>query len=73
MNFSRPPDEVVATKCLPGRGAKSCAYLMHDGQGWACGKESERLVAQVRERLAIGVMTARGDNCSGPPNYEAKR
>lgn len=67
------PDHVVATKCLPGYGAKTCAYLMHDGESWACGKQDDSLVAQVRERLAIGVMTARSDNCSGPPNYEAPR
>jgi hypothetical protein len=64
----RPTNEHIDTVCRPGCGASSCAFLMFGG-GFECAKGGE-FELFIRRRLADETMTAQGDNCSGPPDFQ---
>ncbi len=69
------PEAHVAAVCKPGTPA-CCAYLAM-GRGaprrfCAKGAGEQDLRAAIEARLAEGTMGARGDNCSGPPEYTPK-
>lgn len=54
--------------CRPGKQDETCAFLgMADGK-WLCTKGTD-MEPIIMERLEAGSMTAKGDNCSGPPNF----
>ena len=55
--------------CRLGDGEATCAFLMFGG-GWLCAKAVPGIAATVRGRLAAGTMVAKGDNCSGPPEFK---
>jgi len=38
--------------------------------GPECAKADQALAAVIAERLANGAMCAKGDNCSGPPEFQ---
>lgn len=66
------PDHVVKV-CRPGSGPGCCAYLASvEPPIYFCAKVMPDLVRAIRERMADGTMGARGDNCSGPPDYKPK-
>lgn len=74
---SRPlPDGHLEAVCRIGQGEKCCAYLamggpVEDLPGWTCAKDMPTIRAAIALRLAAGTMTAKGDNCSGPPDFES--
>jgi hypothetical protein len=61
------PAGQVDTVCLLGHGALCCSFLTYD-KGWACGKGTpwEDL---LRKRHEADLMVAKGNNCSGPPDF----
>ena len=61
-------EEHVKEICKMGRGPKTCAFLIMSGKGFECGKGSG-VEPCIRMRIAEGIMTAKGNNCSGPPNF----
>lgn len=64
------PDGYETSVCALGAGEATCAFLTFGGDlpEWRCAKSSE-IEPLIRARLAEGTMAARGDNCSGPPDY----
>lgn len=66
------PDHFVDTLCKPGNRVLTCAYLTMGGDGWFCGKADQSLIVTIKKRLAdtgASRMGARGNNCSGPPDF----
>ena len=57
----------VTDVCKLGQGPKTCAFL-GISEGPTCLKDSE-LEDLIRTRLENGSMAAKGDNCSGPPDF----
>lgn len=57
--------------CLLGHGADCCAFLAAGGGslGWKCAKDIPSVRDAILARRAAGMMTAQGDNCSGPPDF----
>lgn len=53
--------EQAKQKCKLGQGEKCCAYLCF-GNGFECLKGTE-LELEIRFRLAMGTMVAKGDYC----------
>lgn len=62
------PDGHIENVCRIGQGDKCCAYLSA-GVSWACAKEIPGVRAAIEERLELGTMGSKGDNCSGPPAF----
>jgi hypothetical protein len=56
--------DFVKQTCKIGQGAVCCRYLGADGGGFDCLKLTS-LRAYLDERVALGTITARGDNCEG--------
>lgn len=55
--------------CKLGQGSAACAFLTIDGsEGLKCAKQGD-FEGIIRERLSKGSMSAKGDNCSGPPDF----
>ena len=72
--FSPKPDPVAVTEeqkerlCMTGEttgSSKTCRYLVMSA-GYCCAKGSS-LQATIDAR--VQTMRAKGDNCSGPPNF----
>jgi hypothetical protein len=61
-------DEFARDVCRVGQGEKCCAFLTFDGT-WMCAKADLGLELTIMSRLERGAMTAKGDNCSGPPDF----
>lgn len=62
------PKEKVDTLCLPGMGELTCSFLALGPNGLMCAKGTiieNRIVFRRNE----GSMRAKGDNCSGPPDF----
>jgi hypothetical protein len=59
----------VCKKGLAHPGSKGCSFLALGNDGLVCLKGSH-LEAGVRRRRKEGLMTSKGDNCSGPPKFE---
>lgn len=68
--MSTPVDNTRAeTLCKFGKGAETCSFLsMTVVVGFTCEKGSG-IEDIIRSRRAEGTMKAKGDNCSGPPNF----
>lgn len=60
----------VDAVCLFGQGARCCAYLAM-GEGFRCLKDDSGLAQIIKARIERGESRARGDNCSGPPEFES--
>lgn len=56
------------TICRVGKGAATCSFLLFGGNEFECAKGST-FEPPIRERLREGSMNARGDNCSGSPDF----
>ena len=54
--------------CRIGRGVVTCAFLYIDRNGFQCLKGTD-VEYEVRRRLRAGIMIAKGNNCSGPPDF----
>ena len=50
--------------CKLGHGEACCAFLVIGGEGFVCSKGTE-VEATIRQRLEMGLMGAKGDNCEG--------
>lgn len=61
-------DGQIKGLCKIGSGPATCAYLMYGPNGFQCSKGTDMQRA-IEERLTAGQMTAKGDNCSGPPTF----
>jgi hypothetical protein len=57
----------VKDMCGLATGEKTCAFLTV-GREWECAKGTGT-EWPIRVRLEAGSMNAKGDNCSGPPDY----
>lgn len=76
VNTNQPhplPNEGHAKKvCKSGQSAATCAFLSAGGGSgevsFKCAKDS-MIEVNIRQRLAEGTMGAKGDNCSGPPDF----
>jgi hypothetical protein len=64
------PDGHERAICRLGDGEATCAFLTFGGD-WLCAKAMADVAATIRSRLAAGSMVAKGDNCSGPPAFDA--
>lgn len=60
--------EHLADVCKLGKGAATCSFLTMGGGGFECAKGTA-FEAAIRQRWAAGTMGAKGDNCSGPPDF----
>ena len=58
--------EHLLSVCRLGQGAACCRYIIVSGSGIECAKGSP-LQAGLDARTK---MTAKGDNCSGPPDFK---
>lgn len=63
-----PIPEHVRPLCKMGEGAECCAFLTFGGGGFCCAKGSS-FEFLIWQRQAQGTMTAKGDNCDGPPDF----
>lgn len=63
------PDGHVEAVCRIGKGELCCSFLVASAT-MACGKEMPDIAAAIAQRRFLGTMTAMGDNCSGPPDFE---
>jgi hypothetical protein len=61
-------EERVTNICKRGQGAATCAFLCVM-PSFACAKYSN-IEDIIRQRLQEGSMSARSDNCSGPPAFK---
>lgn len=56
--------------CKLGSGEATCSFLSFaPGDGFSCSKKTG-LEEIIRQKRASGQMKAKGDNCSGPPNFD---
>ncbi len=63
-----PSEEHLQNVCKLGQGEVVCAFLTSGPGGFTCTKGTS-MEDTIRQRLASGSMNAKGDNCSGPPNF----
>lgn len=60
--------------CKKGMGGNCCSYLaMTVPNTWACAKELPDIYPIIDRRRAEGTMVAKGNNCSGPPDFKVRR
>lgn len=62
------PNGHETTICLIGKKQETCKFLSIDGKGYQCLKNSS-LEKIIIERASS--MRAKGDNCSGPPDFKS--
>jgi len=64
------PPNYEDTVCKPGKGEKACSFLGMLGgkREFSCLKNSYS-DKEIRRRRDEGSMSAKGDNCSGPPDF----
>lgn len=57
--------------CRFGKGPACCSFLVFDPSrgGFSCVKGSP-LEMTIYARIASGTITAKGDGCDGPPNFQ---
>jgi hypothetical protein len=60
----------VDDACAIGTGSKTCSYLLLGANGFECAKENPGMKTLIDERRRSGTMSAKGDNCSGPPDFK---
>ncbi len=58
-----------ASVCKFGKGQETCSFLGISGDGLRCLKGSS-FESAIKQRLQEGSMSAKGDNCSGPPDFK---
>lgn len=61
------PDEHLMKVCKGVGGSSTCAFILMSAH-FTCTKGTE-LEALLRSRVTEGTIRARGDNCSGPPDF----
>lgn len=61
------PEAYLDSHCRIGQGAACCRYLLASGDGIECGKVQPDFRAQIDAR--VHRMTAKRNNCSGPPAF----
>ena len=61
-------DDQMENLCLVGSGRFCCSFLVMGSNGFQCAKSTE-FESVIRVRRARGTITAMGDNCSGPPDF----
>jgi len=61
--------EHVENVCQPGKGGKTCRYLIMGAKGWECAKHTG-LATLLDARVESESMVARGNNCEGVGNAE---
>jgi hypothetical protein len=67
MEYPLIPSETHRKEvCLIGFMHETCRYVGLGSEGWICIKN-----AKIAEQLRVASMVARGDNCSGPPDFSA--
>ena len=57
-------EEHVEGVCQRGQGEATCSFLSIGPGGFQCAKDTA-LEGVIRQRLAAGTMSAKGDNCEG--------
>ena len=62
------PDGHEEGVCKKGQGAETCSFLGFGRGGFKCLKGSS-FESAIQERRREGSMAAKGDNCSGPPDF----
>ncbi|MBI4992315.1 MAG: hypothetical protein HZB99_03785 [Candidatus Harrisonbacteria bacterium] len=66
-------EEQLKNICKLGKGEVTCSFLgMIPGSGFSCLKGTP-VEAIIWERRDSGKMSAKGDNCSGPPNFMSQK
>lgn len=56
--------------CKLGQGEACCRYVVVDKRGFfRCAKRHEIVSAQINAPMRASVMVARGDNCTGAPDF----
>jgi hypothetical protein len=79
MKVGRITEEHMQNVCLFRKGEATCRYLKHgdlngtEGDldlGWGCAKADRG--SKTAADLSAFSHVARGDNCSGPPNFEPR-
>ena len=58
------PDTYVYETCKLGKGEACCAFLVMGVNGFECAKGTG-VEATIKQRLELGTMGAKGDNCEG--------
>lgn len=61
--------EFAGIVCRMGEGEFCCSFLAMDKEGLTCLKNTKYAEEIIHRRL-LGTMKAKGDNCSGPPNFQ---
>ncbi|MEK7503001.1 MAG: hypothetical protein AAB556_00990 [Patescibacteria group bacterium] len=56
--------------CKLGQGPNTCSFLMVGMDGFECAKQTS-FESLIRSRRNAGAMNAKGDNCSGPPDFKS--
>lgn len=64
IQLAPPDDAYVISTCQPGKGERTCRYLVREAAGWTCVKLSS-LGDQADRLVALGSMQATGNNCDG--------
>lgn len=64
------PEGYQDAVCKFGQGSATCSFLAW-GDGLVCLKGSS-LETAINRRRQEGSMVAKGDNCSGPPDFQKK-
>lgn len=64
MEYPSIPKEHLKDVCRIGMKKVTCRYVGLGKEGWICIKG-----AVIAEQLRVASMLARGDNCSGPPDF----
>lgn len=59
-----PEMDFIEAVCKIGQGHACCRYLCMGAGGWSCEKHGE-LKEEIDQRVAMGLFTARSDNCPG--------
>ncbi len=60
------PIPYVRDICQPGKGPRTCRYLVHPTKAWECMKLTT-FKRWLDERVALNTILAHGDNCAGRP------
>lgn len=73
MNETPLSDEQLNLVCKIGQGDNCCSYIAClPPFEFVCAKQMPDIFLAIERRRAEGTMSAKGDNCSGPPNYIAR-
>jgi len=68
--FPLPAEYYKERVCKVGKGEKTCSFLgFNNGSVLSCMKGSD-MESIIMAKLAENTMKAKGDNCSGPPNFK---